>query len=93
MSIEELKTSLNKGEKLFITVRVRPNAVKNSHIGFLADGSLKIAVKAPPDRGLANRELKRLLAEILEIRPEMIAIASGAGSRIKLVRITPIVSG
>ncbi|MEI6378136.1 MAG: DUF167 domain-containing protein [Candidatus Falkowbacteria bacterium] len=88
MSIDELKKALNKAKKLTITVRARPNAAASRIVGFLADDSLKVALKAPPEEGKANRELQRLLAKELAVPAEAIKIVSGAAGRFKLVKIT-----
>ncbi len=48
---------------VLVTVRVQPGAQRTQVVGTLADGSLKVRLKAPPEKGEANKELVRLLAE------------------------------
>jgi uncharacterized protein (TIGR00251 family) len=50
-------------------------------------GALRIRVTAPPEGGAANREVVRLLAAVLGVRPRDVELASGAGGRRKEVRI------
>ena len=50
-------------------------------------GALRISVAAPPDRGKANEEVRRLLADRLALPPSCVQVISGFGSRDKLVEI------
>jgi len=86
-SIELLKNGLYKEKKLVLTVRIRPNANASHITGFLADGSLKIAIAAPATDNKANTELIKLLAKEFAVAVQNIDIISGATSRQKLVRI------
>jgi len=53
----------------------------------MADGTLKIAVAAVPEKGRANRALVEFLAEEYSVHKNDIKIISGASDRIKLVKI------
>ena len=70
-----------------IKVRVIPRAKKNEISGFMADGSLKIRLTAPPVDGKANQALVKLLANTLGISISQISISSGGHSRNKSVCI------
>jgi len=48
---------LNKKIKEYIRVKVIPNSAKTEIKGEMADGTLKIAVAAPPEKGKANATL------------------------------------
>ncbi|MHC4481572.1 MAG: DUF167 domain-containing protein [Planctomycetota bacterium] len=50
-------------------------------------GRLKLSVSAPPERGKANRAVRRLLAARLGVNPSQIRILSGHNSRLKEVLI------
>ncbi len=67
-------------------VRVRAGAPKTEVKDILADGTVKIDIAAPPEKGKANRELARFLARHLAISPENVKIIRGAGDKNKLVR-------
>ena len=50
-------------------------------------GTLRVRVRAAPDRGAANEALVRLLAAALGVPPSSVSIRRGATSRVKLVAI------
>jgi uncharacterized protein (TIGR00251 family) len=68
-------------------VRVAPGARRSQLVGIYGD-RLKVAVKAPPDRGRANKELVQLLATALELRSEQVEVVRGHTSRDKTVRLS-----
>ncbi len=68
-------------------IRVIPGSKFNQVIGYMADGSLKIKIKAKPVEGRANKELIKYLSDILEVKESEIEILSGQTSRNKIVRI------
>jgi uncharacterized protein (TIGR00251 family) len=53
----------------------------------MADGSLKVRLKAPPVRGEANRELVSLLAGRFGVAESAVRIVRGHTSRVKTVSI------
>jgi len=55
-------------------------------IRWLGD-SLKVKVKAPPEKGRANEAIVALLADRLGIDPSSIAVVSGRGSPAKIVAV------
>ncbi len=69
-----------------ITVRVQPKA-KRSEVSGYADGVLRVRIAAVPEKGKANQELIRLLAEVLGVPRSAVTIQKGATSRTKLVRV------
>ena len=71
-----------------LKIKVTPRAPRSEIAGTLSDGTLKVRLAAPPERGRANRELIELLAREYNVRPENVAILSGATATTKLVRIT-----
>ncbi|HEY3256247.1 MAG TPA: DUF167 domain-containing protein, partial [Polyangiaceae bacterium] len=75
-----------RGSSLRIRVKVKPKASKSRILG-VRDGTLEIAVAAPPVDGEANSELIRTLAAALGCGKSAIEIVTGAGSRSKLVAI------
>ena len=50
-------------------------------------GILKCYLKSPPERGLANKELIKLLSKALSVPQADVTIASGATSRKKRLRV------
>jgi uncharacterized protein (TIGR00251 family) len=74
-----------------IAVRVQPRA-RRDEIAGVRDGRLLVRVTAPPLEGRANDALRRLLARYLGVAPSRLSIASGAGSRDKVVRVAGLSS-
>lgn len=69
-----------------VRVKVKPGA-REEALTRLADGSWLASVKAPPVDGKANAALIALIAAHFGVRRAQVSIRSGAGARLKLVRI------
>jgi uncharacterized protein len=78
-------------EGLSFAVRITPKAARDGFGGRLdlPDGRAAIAVRiaAPPVDGAANAALIAFLAKRLGVRKADVAIRSGEGSRLKIIRI------
>jgi len=70
-------------------VHARPGASRSEVAGTHGD-ALTIRVAAPPVDGAANRELLRVLAEVLEVRPGALALRRGAHGREKRIVVTTL---
>jgi uncharacterized protein (TIGR00251 family) len=70
-------------------VRVQPRARKNAITGELG-GALKLALTAPPIDGKANQSCTEFLAKLLKVPRSSVTIASGQGSRSKVIRVAGI---
>lgn len=66
-----------------LAVRAQPGAKKDKISG-VHDGSLKVAVTAPPEDGRANEAITRLLAEAFDCRPNRIFLQKGKTDRRKV---------
>ena len=73
---------------LTLKVKVIPKSPKSEIVGQMADGSMKIRIAAPREKGRANDELRSFLARHYKVPAANITILSGATSQNKLVRIT-----
>jgi uncharacterized protein (TIGR00251 family) len=73
---------------LTLKIKVIPKSPKNEIVGQMADGTLKIRIAAPPEKGRANEELRSFLAGQYNVPAANVTILSGATSQTKLVRIT-----
>jgi len=71
-----------------LKIKVIPRANKNEIVGKMADGTLKIKLKAPPVDGKANEELVKFLSKELGVSKSEICIVGGQKTRTKLVQIT-----
>jgi len=75
------------GSGLRMQVRVSPGARKEALLG-LYGHVLKVAVRAPPERGRANRALIDLLARALEVPRRTLRVVAGETSRDKTLLVS-----
>ena len=80
--------NLAKNKEIYLRIKVWPGASKTEFKAEMIDGTLKIAVAAPPEKGKANIALLKFLAREFSIDKNNIKIISGAGERLKLVKIS-----
>ncbi len=69
-----------------LNLKVVPGSSRDEISGWLGD-SLKVKVKAPPEKGRANETVVALLAERLGIDTSSITVVSGQSSPAKIVAI------
>jgi len=69
-----------------LTVKVVPSSSQDLIVGWLGE-SLKIKVKAPPEKGKANAAVIALLASKLSIEADLIEVACGHSSSSKVLSI------
>lgn len=70
-----------------LKIKVLPRSSKTEIAGKMADGTLKIKLKAPPADGKANGELIRFLVKEFGVKKGEIKIVSGEKGRKKVVEI------
>lgn len=70
-----------------IRVKVIPRSPKSEMAGEMADGTLKVRIAAPPEKGRANSALCTLLAAHFRVPASAVTIVSGRGASLKLVRV------
>lgn len=68
-----------------LRVKVIPRSAKTEIVGTMADGTLKIKIAAPPEKGKANEELVRFLAAHYGV--SRVEIVSGHTAALKMVRL------
>ena len=86
--IELYQNALQEKGAVAFTVRVRPGVSVSTIRGVMDDGSIKIDIAAVPERGKANAELLRFLAEEFGVSKNTVVIVSGETSTVKAIRIT-----
>lgn len=69
-----------------VKIYVRPGATGTSIEGIYKD-RIKIRINAPPEKGKANKELIKFIAEILLVPKSRITIISGKTSNYKEIKI------
>ncbi len=67
-------------------VRIKPGSSR-SRVEGIYDGRIIISVHARPQKGKANREALRVLADLLGAPPSLLEIARGEASRNKSVLV------
>ena len=70
-----------------IKIKVTPRAARTEFAGEMADGTLKVQVAAPPEKGRANEELCVFLARHYGVGRGQVEVVSGHSAARKLVRI------
>jgi uncharacterized protein (TIGR00251 family) len=68
-------------------INVIPSSSKDSIAGWL-DNTLKIKVKAPPEKGKANKAVIKLLEKHLMLPKGSVNIETGQSSQLKVVTIS-----
>jgi uncharacterized protein len=74
------------GAGVSFAVKVHPRAKKNAITGEVGD-ALKVALTAPPVDGKANAACIEFFAKLLNVPRSSVTIASGQGSRNKVIRV------
>ena len=69
-----------------ISVRVSPRSRQTEILGRYGD-SWKIAVAAPPERGLANEAVVRLLASVCAVPSGDVTVVIGHSARDKVIEV------
>lgn len=88
--LEKFKKQLVDNEEVYLRIKVRAGAGQNKVKDILDDDSIetiKIDIKAEPVKGRANQELIKFLAKEFGVLKNNVKIISGAGEKIKLVKI------
>jgi hypothetical protein len=70
-----------------LRVKVIPGSATTALVGAMADGTLKVRVAAPREKGKANDALVAFLAEHFNVARGAVTIVSGHTAPLKLVRI------
>jgi len=70
-----------------LQIKVIPKSSKSEVVGILGDGTWKVKVAAPPEKGRANEELRATLARHFGVPVRDVEIVSGETSQRKRVRI------
>jgi uncharacterized protein (TIGR00251 family) len=68
-------------------VKVIARSAKTEIAGEMSDGTLKVKIAAPPEKGKANEVLCAFLAEHYGVSRSAVTIVSGHSAALKLVRV------
>ncbi len=85
--LKKLKQLLSEKGEINLKIKINPTKPRTEIKQVMADGTIKIDIAALAQKGRANRELIRYLAEEFGVSKGNIKIISGTGQRLKLVKI------
>ena len=86
--LDKLIENLANNKEIYFNVKVIPGAPKTEVREEMSDGTIKIALAAPPEKGEANQELINYIAKALGVRKYQVKIISGLAERAKLVKVS-----
>lgn len=88
--LEPFKKQFKEKGEIYLRIKVRPGAGKTAVREVLDGGegkTIKIDVAAPPVKGQANQELIKFMKKEFQAKKDGVKILSGAGEKIKLLKI------
>lgn len=85
--LNQFVKNFNQDGEVYLRIKVRPNAAKTCLKEIMADQTVKIDIAAPAVKGRANAELIKFLVQQFATAADNVKIISGAGDRVKLVKI------
>lgn len=75
----------------YLRIKVIPKSSKNEIVEIMQDSegeeTIKIRIKAVPEKGKANKELIKFISKELAIPSENISILSGKNDQLKLIKV------
>ena len=86
-TLNQVFQEFEKNGRITLRVKVVPRSASSAIVGLLDEDTLKVRIAAVPEKGAANKELIRFLAEEFNVDRENIKIISGVSDPLKLVRI------
>ena len=85
--LEKFQENLIKIREIYLRVKVRPGANHTVVREVLTDETIKIDVAAPAQNGRANTALLQFLAKEFGVAKNQVRMLSGAGDRLKLIKV------
>jgi hypothetical protein len=86
--LSDYQEKLANNKEIYLKVKVSTGADETGFLPKMADGTIRVALKAVPEKGRANQALINFLAGELELRKYQLKIVSGVGDRLKLIKIS-----
>ncbi|MFZ0593617.1 MAG: DUF167 domain-containing protein [Bryobacteraceae bacterium] len=82
-----LRSQLKERGSLTIEAKVIAKASRTELSAVLEDGTLRLKVRAAPEQGKANEQVRRLLASLFDVPERAVEISRGAHSPRKRITI------
>lgn len=79
--------TLNGAPPHYLRVKITPKSPHNAWGEMLSDGTCKIRIAAPAEKGKANAELIKFLSKEFGIARTQITIVAGKTDHLKLIKI------
>ncbi len=83
----EFKKEFKKNNSIYLRIKVNPGANKTEIKSIMDDKTIKINISKPAKKNEANEELIKFLTKEFEINKKNVKIISGAGHKLKIIRI------
>ncbi len=71
----------------YLRIKVLPKSPKNEIVEIMDDETIKIRIKAVPEKGKANAELIKFISKELNVPKGNISIISGKTEQLKLIKV------
>lgn len=84
---EEMRRKLLREGSLILDVKVIPRSQSGKVEGLMANGRLKVKVRAAPEGGKANDEVRAVLAEYLAVPKGNVEVILGRSSQQKRIKV------
>ncbi len=84
---EEMRRKLLREGSLILDVKVIPRSQAGKVEGLMANGRLKVKVRAAPEGGKANDEVRAVLAEYLAVPKGNVEVILGRSSQQKRIKV------
>lgn len=81
--------TVNANQQISLDLYVQPKSSRTQIVG-LHDGSIKLAITAPPVEGKANGQVTAFFAKLFKIPKSALTLLSGHQSRHKRLGVTAI---
>ena len=85
--LENLKNQCRESGSITFWVKVHPQAMRSAATSILSDGTVKIDIAAPPEKGKANCSLIHFLAKEFGVPKSHVEILCGEVARQKRIRV------
>jgi uncharacterized protein (TIGR00251 family) len=85
--INHYKRDIKENGYCVLQVKVKTKTPMSRITGRLDNGTLKIDIKAVPEKGKANEELLKILSSSFQVPRQNVTIIKGKNSRLKVIKI------
>ena len=86
--LDDLRRRLRSEGSITLQVKVLPRSAQSEISDVLPDGILKVKLRAVPENGKANAELREVLSGAFAVPKTSVVIVSGETAQRKIVKIT-----